>query len=440
MTSHPAPLSQDALIPTIIIPSMNPVLCQLSASFIPPGWPVIVKDGNPLKHFAELKTLDIQTRWAINVDEDCFLINPQAILDLIARMEREGYDTAAVQDGATHMRFHNPVLFNPYFFIFDVAKVQAAPSTPDLDPAAESRKFAHLVRYAELPYDYDGFESYYPFFVDLLRAGLRPLFLNDVCYDAFRPRDFDLGKPSIVVGDDGRQLAIHSWWSRMWHLPVLRDRIRICTEYAMYDPGCLRHAERDDEQKRVLGLVTLQHNRGPQLRAWMEFHYAQGFRKFYFYADRCTDNTFSVLQELSATMDISVFNLAEAIPQAQLTVQQHAITTHLPHVDWMAFVDAGQYLHPQAPVSLQQALLPYQYEPLSGLAVYAQPAQPGAAGVTTLLRGKLQVRVTSQPQLFITEQGTFDEQGRPVSPEALASYQPSYQFFQLSSQPPRRTA
>ena len=218
--------------PTIIIPSMNQVLCEKARAFIPADWPVIVKDGHPGRHFDELRALNIATKWAINLDEDCFLIDPSGVLRLIATMERAGFHTAGIQDGSSNLRFHNPVMFNPFFFVFDVAAVQAAPRS-SVDVAQESQRCAQLQRYSHLPFAYDNFEVYYPFFMDLLTAGLKPLFLSNHAYEDYDPGGYDIGKPTIVLGEDGEELVIHAWWSRLYHEPVIRERISACEEYAL---------------------------------------------------------------------------------------------------------------------------------------------------------------------------------------------------------------
>lgn len=225
---------------------MNEVLCSQARSFLPSEWPVIVKDGNPTKHFYEIKTLDIATKWAINLDEDCFIINPDRVLSLIATMEREGFDTAGIQDGSSYIRHHNPVMFNPFFFVFDVAKVQAAPKL-EVDVPTESKRFSHLIRYSNLPYKYDGFETYYPFFFDLLHAGLRPLFLRSHAYDAFPNDGSGLGKPSILLGEDDKELAIHAWYSRLYEHPIVQQRIQICDDYARTRSDYPTHLPRPDQ-------------------------------------------------------------------------------------------------------------------------------------------------------------------------------------------------
>lgn len=440
-------MTATATIPTIIIPSMNPTLCELARSFIPPEWPVIVKDGNPHKHFAELRALDIKTKWAINVDEDCFLADPGAIQRLIATMEAQGYDMAAVQDGASNLRTHNPVIFNPYFFIFDVAKVQATPARPDLDAVAESHKFSHLVRFHELPHSYDGFEPYYPFFIELLTAGLRPLYLNNDALLSLPLSEYDLGRPSVVHGEDGAELAVHSWYSRLWDKPIVKERIRFCTEHAMANPNCIRHADlppqpQPDYRAFELGIATFQHNCGASLRHWFAVHYAVGFRKFYFYADRCTDQTWQELSALSHKLNITVYKVDDDSEQSRLRCYQHACATALQEVDWLAVLDGNQYLLPMGERSVQQALLPYAQLPLSALAVYLAPVDNptpvvrpnggvahGFYGYASLLRGRQQAMATESGQFFHTQQGTLDEMQRAVS---VAAFPTSASFRHLA--------
>jgi len=217
--------------PTVIIPSMNPILCEKARAFIPADWPVITKDGNPLTHFDDLRKLNISTRWAINLDEDCFLMDPDGVLRLIQLMEEKDYQTAGIQDGSSYARQHNPVIFNPFFFIFNVAAVQAAPKR-DGDIVSTSEAYRHLVRFTDAPYAFDNFEPYYRFFLDLLQAGCKPLFLANHAYEAFDERGYNLCKPSIVRGEDGGELAIHAWYSRLYHEPVVQDRIAVCENYA----------------------------------------------------------------------------------------------------------------------------------------------------------------------------------------------------------------
>ncbi len=293
------------MIPTIIIPSMNPILCEKALSFIPPEWPRIVKDGNPTRHFEELKGLDIKTRWAINVDEDCFLINPRLVVELLQRMEREGYDTAAIQDGASHMRYHNPVLFNPFFFAFDVKKLQAV-KKQCVDPVAESRQYEHLVKYRDLPYKFDGFEPYYPFFVDLLHAGMRPLYLPSRPFHEFPQDGTNIEKPSILLDPDGRELAVHAWYSRLYHEPVVQNRIRICEEYAAANPHSMRSAPRPID---VTVLIPA-HNAERTLAETLESLVQQTFKDFQVLIvdDASTDRTAFIAEQFKPRLRIDTLH------------------------------------------------------------------------------------------------------------------------------------
>ena len=57
----------------------------------------------------------------------------------------------------------------------------------------------------------------------------------------------------------------------------------------------------------VLGITTIQRDRAPWIKEWIAFHYLVGFKKFYFYAHNCRDNSVEVLQDLKKNFDISIF-------------------------------------------------------------------------------------------------------------------------------------
>ena len=294
-------------IPTVIFPSMNDELYRRALAFVPAAWPHIVKDGNPTRHFDELRALPIQTKWAINVDEDCFLINPGAILELIGRMEREGFDTAGIQDGSSHLRNHNPTIFNPFFFVFDVQKVRNSSKTC-IDPAKESQHYAELVRFHHLPYQYDNFEPYYPFFVDLLHSGLKPLYLANREFKEFPDDGTQLGKPSIVLDDAGRELAIHSWYSRLYHEPVVKGRIQRCIDHAAASPFSVRPGK---AVQPVTVLIPARNAAATLLETLLSLE-NQTFKQFsvLLVNDASSDQTCEIAAQFQSRLNLSILNLA----------------------------------------------------------------------------------------------------------------------------------
>lgn len=61
---------------------------------------------------------------AINVDEDCFILDPQAVLRLVNFVVANGYANAGCSDGGKEMRSGNPLVTNPFFNIFNLRQIR----------------------------------------------------------------------------------------------------------------------------------------------------------------------------------------------------------------------------------------------------------------------------------------------------------------------------
>lgn len=203
-----------------------------------------------------------------------------------------------------------------------------------------------------------------------------------------------------------------------------------------------------------LGLVTIQRNRGPWLVEWFAFHYLVGFRKFYFYAHRCDDNTAQILAQLGRRFDLTSFAIDTVSDKIQLSAYQHACDHYANDVDWLAFIDGDEFIYPTAHATLQEALLPFAQDPsMSALGVYNRNF--GSSGhleeptglitenyrlradehfmaqrrVKSLVKGHQKINTTGNSHLFSTALGTVDELRRPVTWGYMPDYTPSYQAF-----------
>ena len=206
-----------------------------------------------------------------------------------------------------------------------------------------------------------------------------------------------------------------------------------------------------------LGLVTIQKNRGPWLLEWFAFHYLVGFRKFYFYAHMCDDQTAQVLTRLKKRLDISAIALPDPGERIQLQAYQHACQHYMDEVDWMCFLDGDEFIFPTAANTMQEALWHYDALPVSALGVYN--ANFGSAGhqaepdglitenyrmraeldsfmphrrVKSLVKGRQRVDVSGCSNVFVTPGGTYDELLRPISWGYQPQYEPSYQHFRFN--------
>ena len=202
-----------------------------------------------------------------------------------------------------------------------------------------------------------------------------------------------------------------------------------------------------------LGLVTIQRNRGPWLVEWFAFHYLMGFRKFYFYAHMCSDNTVVLLEKLSKKFDITALVIGAAQNGIQLAASQHACENYMNDVDWMCFLDGDEFIYPTSHNTLSDALAPYAKAPISALGVYNRNF--GSSGhieepqglitenfrmrandnfmaqrrVKSFVKGRQKVSASQCSNVFITPQGTVDELMRPITWGYMPEYVPSYTQF-----------
>lgn len=129
---------------------------------------------------------------AINVDEDAFIIDPQAVLDLVGTLREGGYANIGCSDGDPATTGRDPVVTNPFFNILDLAlirtKFDRAALRPRLDDA----------------------EPYYPFFH----------WMADTFPTLYLPcRKHSDGITTVALDAQGRILCLHTWFSRFYSMP-----------------------------------------------------------------------------------------------------------------------------------------------------------------------------------------------------------------------------
>lgn len=205
-----------------------------------------------------------------------------------------------------------------------------------------------------------------------------------------------------------------------------------------------------------LGLVSIQRNRAPWLVEWIAFHFLMGFRKFYFYAHLCTDETAPLLLKLAQRFDITAHAIGAEQDGVQLAAYQHACDHYLNDVDWMCFLDGDEFIFPTVDATLPEALAALDNPGLSALGVYN--CNFGSAGhmqeptglitqnykmraredfmaqrrIKSLVKGHQSVSTTNNSHLFSTPLGTFDERMRPISHGYMPDYVPSYTRLRIN--------
>jgi hypothetical protein len=157
---------------------------------------------------------------AINVDEDCFITNPDAVFSLVDYVLEEGISNAGCPDGGGWCpRGGNPIVTNPFFNVFNLKLLReqfskSAVKSFDYLAHKESMISAYPVHmlYEGRKYDFDhtDYEPYYPFFF----------------WQAFHTKTHYLKSmrhsdawTTILYNQDGEEMCRHTWLARFYSVP-----------------------------------------------------------------------------------------------------------------------------------------------------------------------------------------------------------------------------
>lgn len=182
-----------------------------------PEWRRVVVDGRrnwTATGFIQY-VVDAEVDYIVHVDEDCFVENRDALLDLIRKFEEDPQIVAAgLPDGGYYYREHNPAALNLFFVVFRATALKLA-----WDDRVNWDRYKFKLEYAagldvQCPHldksriKWDEGEPYYPLFWSLLSKGGRFLYLNEVLHRDRWSSRISLGSQKV--------LAEHLWYLRQW--------------------------------------------------------------------------------------------------------------------------------------------------------------------------------------------------------------------------------
>lgn len=183
------------------------------------GYPCVrLTDQSADGYFYTMLT-DTDCDIAINVDEDCFVSDPQAVLDLVDYVIDNGYANAGCPDGGGWApRTGNPLVTNPFFNVLDLRLIRTKFSKEAVKAFRyEEHKQTMMTAYPkerlERKYTFDRpeiIEPYYQFFL-WLAANFKTLYLPN-------SRHAD-GWTTILYDTQGQALCAHSWLARFYSTP-----------------------------------------------------------------------------------------------------------------------------------------------------------------------------------------------------------------------------
>jgi len=161
---------------------------------------------------------DTSCNIAINIDEDAFVVNSEAIFDLIEFVLENEYANAGCSDaGAGVPRGGNPVITNPFFNILNLELIRKMPIDKNIInkfnyKAVKEEMIANFPQAANFPVEkyniYDA-EPYYPFFF-WLAYNFKTLYLPNE-----RHRD---GISTILYNHKNEIICYHSWFARFYNV------------------------------------------------------------------------------------------------------------------------------------------------------------------------------------------------------------------------------
>jgi carbonic anhydrase/acetyltransferase-like protein (isoleucine patch superfamily) len=175
--------------------------------------------------------LDNRYDWVVNIDEDFFTFNENAIFELFDYMIENEYDYCGISDGGMCVhRQHSPIVMNPFFNIFNSKKIRDA-----LDNVSyvETFRYDHSM-YRHMPdnikegfnWTNDNYEPYYPFFYWLPERGFKPLYLES--------NEAEDGISTVLKNHLGVDIGIHTWYTRNYGVDQFHtDRINKAYELAL---------------------------------------------------------------------------------------------------------------------------------------------------------------------------------------------------------------
>ena len=129
---------------------------------------------------------------AVNIDEDAFIIDPEAMLELVSTLREGGYANIGCSDGDPATTGRDKVVTNPFFNILDLQLIRTRFNRTLLKPRP------------------DDAEPYYPFF----------RWMAETFPTLYLPcRKHADGITTEALDRNGRTICLHTWFSRFYSMP-----------------------------------------------------------------------------------------------------------------------------------------------------------------------------------------------------------------------------
>lgn len=182
------------------------------------GIPVVRLTDQTADGYFYTMLADMDCDIAINIDEDAFLVSPDAMMELVKTVIEGGYANAGCPDGGGFCpRGGNPIVTNPFFNVFNLKLIRTRFSKAAVKsfsyPEVRNRMVdAFPKERLETKWDFDryDYEPYYPFFF-WLAYNFKTLYLPSARHED--------GISTVLLTPDGQVICRHSWFARFYNTP-----------------------------------------------------------------------------------------------------------------------------------------------------------------------------------------------------------------------------
>lgn len=156
------------------------------------GWPTVRLTDQSADGYFYTMLKDTDCDIAVNIDEDAFITDPEAVKELVERVQTEGWANIGYSDGDPATTGRDKTVTNPFFNVFNLSLIRT--------------KFDRKLMVRSL----DDYEPYCAFFYWLAKE-FKTLYLP-----ARRHQD---GITTIALDEKGRTVCLHTWFSRFYSMP-----------------------------------------------------------------------------------------------------------------------------------------------------------------------------------------------------------------------------
>jgi len=201
--------------------SFSPELYKLSKGLYPAGVEAVRLTDRSADGYFYKMLQDTECDIAVNIDEDAFVTDPEAVMALAMRVWEEGWANAGTSDcGPGCPRRHNPIVTNPFFNILNLKLIREKYEGPgqirgfDYGSVKGQMKEAFLSAGGDPgngDFEIYDFEPYYSFYL-WLAYNFKTLYLP-----SRRHRD---GMSTILSDGAGHDLCQHSWMARKYKVQM----------------------------------------------------------------------------------------------------------------------------------------------------------------------------------------------------------------------------